>query len=341
MQALRSLLAALLGLVAMVLGTLAVIVPLVATTFVGGLVGIGLHLGAAQLSMWAARERRGGPLLGPERDTVFVMAMFVPVVGPALAWALPHRSETREIEDAHELFERYLEHVEPLTPTHERSLFTGNETRDLARELDVETFAQVLREGAPDQRRNAVRRLVERGGPSHMARVRRCLIDLDEEVRLFAHAELDRVLKTHRRSIHDALDDVAECADADSHTAVAEAHLELAESGILDAAASASHHRLARQSATTALSMGGPRVDAAKVAAVAHSRLGEHGTAVEIIESLSTEEQRLADVREIRASVAFARRRYGVARALGERLVRHNDDLPNWLDALRRQKGAA
>ena len=72
----------------------------------------GLHVAATLLSVWAARRRRPD-LSRVEEDLVWVTALLVPLFGPALAWAMPRPVADEDVENAHEIFERYSDHVKP------------------------------------------------------------------------------------------------------------------------------------------------------------------------------------------------------------------------------------
>ncbi|MEN8150694.1 MAG: hypothetical protein ABFS86_12800, partial [Planctomycetota bacterium] len=100
-------------------------------------VGLVLHTIGVFLCLLAARMRRRGDISDAETDIVLTAAAFVPGFGPAIAWSLPRESATEAVENAHEVIERYHDHVKPVVPDYERSLFTGDPDRDLARKLDA------------------------------------------------------------------------------------------------------------------------------------------------------------------------------------------------------------
>jgi hypothetical protein len=167
------------------------------------LIGLTLHGTACWISLKAARSRREGRLTPTERDSILVTAVTVPFLGPALAWSIPRHAPDGEVENAHQAVEKYLDHVKPRVPDYERTLFTGDHDRDLARKLDAESFREVLRHGETGQKRNALFKLAELGAPHHLAMIRECLTDEDQEVRLYAYGELDRLTRIHEGAIAD------------------------------------------------------------------------------------------------------------------------------------------
>ena len=206
-----------------------------------------LHAIAAVLSAKAARMRR--PDLGVvEHDLVFLTSLFVPIFGPGLAWTMPHAEAPAKVEDAHQVFERYADHVEPAAPEYERTLFTGDYEKDLARELDAESHYEVLRHGSTDQKRNALRKLADLGDPKHFLLIRRCLVDPEHEVRLYAYAELERCSRIFEEEIGKRSRELqGDESDTETLLALAQAYYDYAASGVHDEEMAAFYFRSAER----------------------------------------------------------------------------------------------
>jgi hypothetical protein len=298
-------------------------------------IGCFLHLVGGQLAVRAAGLRRKTPLTEVERDAILCLATFAPVVGPALAWRIPRRNAEKTIENAHEVVERYMSHVKPAVPEHERTLFTGDHDKDLARKLDMESFIEVLNHGETDQKRSALFRLAELGAPHHLALIRRCLEDDDQEVRLYAYGELERLTREHEMAIAEARKGEAEapsCPEAKKDRS--RAHAGLAGSGVLDGPTSGFHFRAAAMYAQQAQELAENDVEAVLLEAVAQARLGELELARECLDGLSEEHRERTDVALARAEVAFCMRDFGAARAAAGHLILFEEELPDWLAAL-------
>jgi hypothetical protein len=297
--------------------------------------GCFLHIVGAQLAVRAAMIRRPTPLTEVERDAVLCLATLAPVVGPALAWRIPRRDVAKTVENAHEVVERYMTHVKPAVPEHERTLFTGDHDRDLARKLDMESFIEVLNHGETDQKRSALFRLAELGEPHHLALVRRCLEDDDQEVRLYAYGELERLTREHETAIAEARRDEAQAPScAEAKKALSKAHSGLAGSGVLDRPTSGFHYRAAAMYARQAQELDGDDVEAVLLEAVAQARLGDLDAARACLEGLAEEHRERTDVALAIAEVAFCMRDFGTARAAAGHLILFEEELPGWLAAL-------
>lgn len=305
-------------------------------------VAIALHGAATWCALVAARGRRTRPLSVVERDLIVLAAATCPVFGPCIAWSFTRKDSAEgekapEVENAHEMFERYLEHVHPVAPRHERTLFTGDFAQDLARELDVESFAQVLRNGDIDQRQNAIRRLANLGEPRHVALIRDCLVDSEQEIQLAAYSELDRLSKEHEKRIYKAmakLDDNAR--DVECIRDLAGAHFAYGRSGILDRPSSAYHLKMAVDQAELAQRLGDTAPDAYLVEALCHAEMGEDERAADALARVPKEHLALPRVRMARAEIAYRLRDFDAARDEAEALIAAGVRLPDWLEAFRR-----
>ncbi|MGQ0613479.1 MAG: hypothetical protein ACT4PV_07075 [Planctomycetaceae bacterium] len=300
-----------------------------------------LHVGAAAFTLLAAM-RREPRLSQVERDLVRLCALVVPVFGPMLAWRFPHRAdEDEEVINAHDLFERYQEHVRPLSPDHERTLFTGDHDKDVARELDAESYYEVLRHGSTDQKRNALARLAKLGEPKHLALIRRCLRDPEHEVRLYAYGELERLSHEHESNLQRLRQEAAAAPESpEAASEVAAAHFAFGSSGILDEAMAAYHFEGAIRMAATARALGEEGPDGLLIAALSHCALGQFPQAQACLLAVPAELQNEAPVRIARAKVAFLRRDFGAARVEAEALGAAGTAMPAWLEALRSSRPA-
>jgi len=326
---------------------------------------LGLHILAALLALLAARRRRPG-LSTVEGDTVLVTAFFVPLFGPAVGWTLPAppRSEDEDdeaeedpsepetqadpdsegeepvdledsIENAHAIFERYSAHVKPDLPDYERTLFTGDYERDLARELDAESYHEVLRHGNTDQKRNALRRLADMGAPRHFALVRRCLLDPEHEVRLYAYSELERCGRVFEEEIAKRSRELdRRPGKPEALLALARVQFAYADTGIHDVEMAAFYFRTAARFATQARAAAPNDPEPIWIEARALARLKEYAEAETCLERLSPEQQEMVQSCIARADVAFRKRDFDAARTEAEKLRAQEAELPCWLAAL-------
>ena len=297
--------------------------------------GLSLHGVGVVLSWLAGRFRRRGDLSGAETDIVLTSALFVPGLGPAVAWALPRASAKEAVENAHEVIERYKAHVKPVVPDYERSLFTGDRDRDLARKLDAESFREVLRHGDTDQKRSALFRLAELGSPHHIELIRNCLVDDDGEVRLYAYGELDRLTRVHEDEIAKARRAVAaNDRDVAAHLRMSRAHFDLAASGVLDPRTAGFHFRAAATEAQIARNLAAGEVEPLLAEARSFAHLGDLQSAEHCMEEVPDERQDDPEVCLVRAEVAFKRRDFDTARREAGRLLLTETELPGWLQAI-------
>ena len=233
--------------------------------------------------------RDGDDLSRVESDLVLAAALLVPLFGPCLAWALPAavREEDSE-ENAHEAFVKYSEHVKPALPDYERTLFTGDYEKDVARELDAESYHEVLRHGETDQKRNALRRLAEMGEAKHFRLIRQCLFDPEHEVRLYAYSELERSSRIYEEGIAKRAKHLKKNpTDPEALVEMAQTYFEYAASGIHDEQMGAFYFRSAERYATDARRQGMTAPEPVWLRSRALSRLGDFAGAREALQSLT------------------------------------------------------
>jgi len=303
-----------------------------------------VHLVAARLSAAAAGVRRED-LSRTEKDAVLWIAALVPMFGPPLAWSMPvpprapeedEPDHSEEIVNAHDMFERYEEHVTPHRPDYERTLFTGNYAADLARELDAESYVEVLRNGGTDQKRNALRRLATLGEAKHFGQIRGCLLDPSHEVRLYAYSELEKASQVYEDEIADLSKKLAK---RPKHIAsllrLAEVQYRYAASGIHDSAMAAFYFKTVLRYAKKAIDAGAQGPEAVWIAARALARMDQPADALAELATLTEEQQNLAESCLVRAGIRFRAREFDAARDEADRIESTGGELPPWLAALR------
>jgi len=292
-----------------------------------------LHVAATLCCRGAARRRR--PLSRVEADIVTLTAAGIPLFGPLLAWTLPRPATAEAEENAHEVFEKYAEHVKPDIPDYERTLFTGDYERDLSRELDVESYHEVLHHGTTDQKRNALRRLAELGETKHLRLVRQCLLDPEHEVRLYAYSELERAGRLYEQEIAGRSRELqADPKNPEALLALARAYFDYAASGIHDEQMAAWYFRSAERYAGRARRLGGDDPAPLWIQARALGRLDDYEKARALLNELTEEQQNLPESCITRAELAYRRRDYLAARAEATRLRESEEAMPAWLAAL-------
>lgn len=301
-----------------------------------------LHVLAARFAGHAAAVRRDD-LTRTERDAVVWLAALVPMFGPALAWWMPmppaqenEEDESDEVINAHEMFERYEEHVKPHSPDYERTLFTGDYAKDLARELDAESYAEVLRHGNTDQKRNALRRLATLGEPKHFALIRGCLLEPSHEVRLYAYAELEKAGRFYETEIAQLSRRLTRRPrNVEALLGMARIQFRYASSGIHDREMATFYYKSVLLFAHRARDAGAEGPAATWLAASAAARIGDTPQALAELQSLTDEEQKLAESCLVRAAIHFEARAFDLARAEADRIESSGGFVPSWLDALR------
>ncbi|MDH3590706.1 MAG: hypothetical protein OER88_02440 [Planctomycetota bacterium] len=298
------------------------------------LIGFLLH-GLAAGACWSAARRRRDDLASVECDMVVAIALLVPVFGPALAWRIPRPVGAKEEKNAHAVFEDYADHVKPMDAEFERTLFTGDYERDLARELDAESYHAVLRDGTIDQKRSALVRLAELGEPKHFQLVRGCLLDPSHEVRLYAYNELERSSRSYEEEIAARSKDLKENpGDADALLSLARTYFGYAASGIHDASMAAFYFQSSANYAEQARGAGHGEPDPVWVRAHALGRLAEYKSAEECLAQLTPVQQELPTTCLVRAELAYRRRDFMAVRREVVRLEGTDAELPDWLKAL-------
>jgi len=306
-----------------------------------------MHLLAAYLSSRAASVRRDD-LSSTERDAVLWVAALVPMFGPSLAWSMPvpppppdqdEDDDADEVINAHDMFERYEEHVTPHNPDYERTLFTGDYARDIARELDAESYVEVLRHGTTDQKRNALRRLATLGDPKHFDQIRGCLLDPSHETRLYAYSELEKASQVFEEEIADLSKKLAK---RPKHKAsllrLATVQYRYAASGIHDAAMAAFYFKTVTRYARKSIEAGTQGPEPVWLVARSLARLGQPNEALAEIAALPADEQEHPESCLVRASIRFQDRDFEAARDEAERIVAAGGSLPGWLMALRSEE---
>lgn len=296
--------------------------------------GLLLHVLAAFLGRAAARRRRPD-LVQVESDLVLLAGVSIPLFGPLAAWALPRPPAADAPENAHEVFAQYADHVKPVVPDHERTLFTGSYEKDMARELDVESYHEVLVHGTTDQKRSALRRLAELGEAKHFRLIRQCLVDPEHEVRLYAYSELERASRRYEEEIAQRAKELKEQAEGGGPLlAIARAYFDYAATGIHDEQMAAWYYRSAEQYAGIARRLLGDEPEPVWIQARAFGRLGDYDRAKALLHELTEAQQNLPESCLARAELAYARRDFLAARAEAARLRETGAEPPPWLSAL-------
>jgi tetratricopeptide (TPR) repeat protein len=296
--------------------------------------GLLLHALAAILGRIAARRRRRD-LAQVESDLVLVAGLLIPLFGPLTAWALPRPAGAKQPANAHDVFASYADHVKPAVPDYERTLFTGSYERDMARELDVESYHEVLVHGTTDQKRSALHRLAELGETKHFRLIRQCLLDLEHEVRLYAYSELERASRRYEEEIARRARELKEQPEQGGPLlAIARAYFEYAATGIHDEAMGAWYYRSAEQYAGRARRLLGDDPEPVWIQARAFGRLGDYDRAKALLQELTEPQRNLPESCLTRAELAYARRDFLAARAEAARIRDAGAEPPPWLAAL-------
>jgi len=296
--------------------------------------GLLVHTLSAVLGRAAARRRKPD-LSQVESDLVLLAGFAVPLFGPFMAWAMPPPAKAKGPENAHEVFTKYSDHVKPVVPDHERTLFTGDYAKDMARELDVESYHEVLVHGTTDQKRSALHRLAELGETKHFRLIRGCLLDPEHEVRLYAYSELERASRRYEEEIAQRARELKDHPEGgEPLLAIARAYFEYAATGIHDEQMGAWYYRSAEQYARQARRFLGDDPEPVWIQARAFGRLGDYDRAKALLLELTEEQQNLPESCLARAELAYARRDFLAARAEAARLDDAGADSPPWLSAL-------
>jgi hypothetical protein len=292
-----------------------------------------MHAGAVVTCACAARWRRSPERLLPaELDTVLITAIFVPLAGPILGWVIPRRTNEDEVVDAHEAMVARERSSELAGAA--RSTFTGGFARDYARKTDTLTYAQVMRSGSVAEKRSVIQRLCQGGEPRQLADVRRALSDVEDEVRLFAYAELERIEHTYEEALATLEDRLMNEDDQTTiRVELAAKHLDYSRSGVLDPDFARFHLRRALQRAEEAFEWGGDGPSCARIGLLARLDLGRATQAEAWLDRFAPAVLSHPTVRLALAELAFATRDLEGARSIAREL---SDDAtaPRWLKAL-------
>lgn len=322
-------LAGLMGGLATVLATLAALAVLHPSAIVITSWAPVLHALAALMAVTAARLRAGG--WRAELDAVLAVAIFVPLFGPALAWAFVSRVED-DTENAHARFERG-----------EGRLRRGALPEDgefEAKQVHPMSLGEILRYGSMDQKRNALSRLRSLGQPRHFRMLRRVMIQSSGELRLCAFVELDRAAAPFEEQINAAqgqLRDLGPSLDrgrAKLLTELATAHRNYGVAEILDPELGRYHLERAASVIEEAWRVGGMVPKIVRLRALCLSDQGQHAAALTCLDALPEAQQSKEENRIARAEIAFRKRDFGIARLQAERLRAAGLQPPEWLAAL-------
>ncbi|MEM7200295.1 MAG: tetratricopeptide repeat protein [Planctomycetota bacterium] len=298
-----------------------------------------LHGTAATTAMVAARLRAGR--WSVETDAALITALFVPVFGPGMAWTFPRTPEEASGTNAHAAFEQYEQATDVEATAYRPPIFTGDFDRDLSRELNAVSYVEVMRRGTLEQKRNLLRALGRLAQPRHLAMIRQCLLDDEQEIRLCAYAEVARLGREHEEGIADLKlacsgSPRATAAEDDPWVQLAAAQLDYAASGVLDVEMGRFYLMEAVKSAEAVLQEVPEHWRVALTKAKAYLGLAEHANAIATLDVLPAEDQERPDVILTRAEIAFDQRDFPTARDLAEQLRRQRLSLPEWLAALGR-----
>ena len=319
------------------------------------------HLCASILSLVAARL--SGVKGGRDCDAVLMTALFVPLFGPALAWMMPVQ------DDAEALAARVmLEQVESRLEQgadYARPLYQGDFEADLARQVNSVSYYEVLETGDLEQKRDALRKLARLGEPRHLALLMRTLEDPEQELRLCAYLELDRVRQRHERTIAKrqkaveawkaweqwladveqygeqgaaampAMDEETARSDPEQlRTALARAHLDYAVSGCLDVTMRQFRLDCCLQVCAAALARDAWNDRVMVIEAQALCERGFPEEAELSLQRVSPEFRAHPALRSLLARICFERRDFAAAKKLGDEMLEDHMDPPPWLQAL-------
>lgn len=293
------------------------------------------HIAAAGLSLLTARVRRRHRLHGVYFDLVLLTALAIPVFGPLVAWLIPSEKIHEQGVNAHELFEQYEKHVRHTEAPYRRTLFTGDFDRDMARELDVESYFDVLAAGDIHQKRDALCKLSLLGEPHHLALVRKSLLDADQEVQLYAYGQISALEERYESAI-ESCDDGTEAGPSDPirATNLAAAHLAYAQSGVLDGVLATHHCELAIQFALRGRQGAEPRV-AMRIELMAKLGLRDKEGAEKVIEEMLAIDPEDKEALAVAIEFAYRARDFARARQDIDRFANGGHELQPWMRALR------
>lgn len=281
---------------------------------------VALHMAASLLA--ALTVDRAMPAY---RDAVLLTAVAVPLLGPMLAWAVLARPRDAAV-NAHAFFENYEQEVQG------RIELQGTVPDSDARTI---SFHEVLRHGSLDHRRNALRKLAQRGQRMHLQLLRRCLSHPDMELRLGAFTELNRLLREWETRLDELRAAVARTPrDADARAAASRAHREYAASGLLDD--DMARFQLEQAAAACDLTMvpTSGQTDLAVERALVFAELGDLDGAVAALGHVDGPDRDAPHACIARARIAFLTRRYSEVHPEVDRLRAAEADVPRWMSEL-------
>jgi hypothetical protein len=193
------------------------------------------------------------------------------------------------------------------------------------------SFAEILRHGSPDHKRDAVRMLAEVGDERHLRLLREVLVSETGELRLCAFVELDRATRRYTSRIEELRTQLQLRPDDPELVApIAEAHRALVRSGLLDAEMERYHLRQASGFAQRAFSTQ-PDPETSRVYARILCDQGEYQPAADCLADLDDDARDAYPTRVLRARIGLNRREFGVVRDEARAIARGGHKLPEWL----------
>lgn len=305
----------------------------------GSTIARALVLHAVSVTLVAVAARLRGAKRGVELDAVVVIATFVPVIGPALAWTFPSRESKDGVANAHAVFESYEEATKSKKPSYRPAIFTGNFEKDLSREINTVSYAEVLRRGTLEQKRNLLRTLGRRATLRDLEMIRQCLFDDEQEIRLCAYAEIDRLSRNHEAEVAKLKTECEPRKDGSSASEeqlvnLAEAQLNYACSGIMDEEMAKFWLMEAEKTADAALALNAADWRAVRTKAKCKSESKDYEGAKHCLDNLSSPKGDRPEIWLARAEVAFRTRDFSTARKQANKLRSKRLQLPPWLSAL-------
>lgn len=286
---------------------------------------LAFHLAAALAAVAAGRARGA---TAAELDTVGLLAVGLPGVGPLLAWTLPHgvaatRGELDAL-DAHAAFDAQRARVmEPEVPP-------------LSELVEVDSFRRVARSGDLAARSALITKLANLGGVRHVPLLAAMLDDLDEEIRIHAYTSLRGLAEPLEADLESAERAArGPASNAESGTgfgALAAAHLALARRGLLDEARSQLHLARALDAARES-----PRAARDGFAAARELEslllLGRAAEALAVHQVVRPWLTVDVPLLEAHARVSFQARDWRRLAMLRRALARRDADIPEWIEA--------
>jgi hypothetical protein len=273
-----------------------------------------------------ASVRYDGRLPIAEQDIVLLTALFLPGFGPALAWTFPRRAGAAR--NAHAAFEADSADASGYA----RSTLSGDIDRDIARELNTMSVAQVMGGDSIEHKRSLLRALARVGEVRHLAILRRCLHDGEPEIRLCAYGELAKLSREREERIAELREQAQAASEGDLEplAELAAEYRRYAASGILDPKTSEYWLRQAVKASGQVLEHDPEHERAAITNALGLADLDQYGEALQVLKPLAdTPEVLLAH-----AEVAVRMRDFDTARDCAAELGAQDEVVPSWLAAV-------